>query len=47
MEEYSNRIMNVITLLGGGGLGWLFTARWARKKAKGEASQQEAVAAKE
>ena len=47
MEEYSNIIMNVITLLGGGGLGWLFTARWARKKAKGEASQQEAVAAKE
>lgn len=47
MEEYSNIILNILTLLGGGGLGWLFTARWERKKAKGEASQQEAVAAKE
>lgn len=47
MEEYSNIILNILTLLGGGGLGWLVTARWERKKAKGEASQQEAVAAKE
>ena len=47
MENFSDILMNIITLLGGGGLGWLVTARWERKKAKGEANQQEAVAAKE
>ena len=47
MGEYSDIITNILTLVGGGGLGWLVTARWERKKAKGEASQQEAVAAKE
>ena len=47
MENYTDIIMNLITLIGGGGLGWLITAKWERKKAKGEASQQEAVAAKE
>lgn len=47
VEQYSDMLMNILTLLGGGGLGWLFTARWERKKAKSAAIQQEAVAAKE
>ena len=46
MDWFTNVILPVLTLVLGGGLGWLFHIKAERKKAEGEASQTNADAAK-
>ncbi len=45
--EYFDSILNLVSLIIGGGAGVLFTWRWQQKKAKAEADGAEASAAKE
>ena len=47
MEITFDTIINILSLLVGGGGGAFFTWRWLRKKAKAEATEAEASAAKE
>jgi DNA repair exonuclease SbcCD ATPase subunit len=47
MEITFDTIINLLTLLGGGGLGWFFSLKYARRKQNAEAVSAEAEAAKE
>lgn len=44
MEITFDTIINLLTLLGGGGLGWFFSLKYARRKQNAEASQAESEA---
>ena len=47
MDFTFDTILNIISLIGGGGLGALFYWRYTRRKAKAEAEEAETTAAKE
>jgi DNA repair exonuclease SbcCD ATPase subunit len=47
MEFSFDTIINILSLIGGGGLGVFFTWRYSRRKAEAEAETAEASAAKE
>lgn len=47
MEITFDTIINLLTLLGGGGLGWFFSLKYSRRRQKAEAVTAEADAAKE
>ena len=47
MEFSVDTIINILSLIGGGGLGVFFTWRYSRRKAEAEAETAEASAAKE
>lgn len=44
MEITFDTIMSILTLLGGGGLGWFFSLKYTKRKQNAEASQAEAEA---